>query len=441
MRESLFSQFTNSLMKGLTKLIELVNEKRSKKITYLHKTMLRKEFSPDQKWDSASVNTNYVAADMVAMDSPLPIKKRHSVSVASGTLPKIGMKKVLKESLLNSLENLAAQRAVATTDAQKLSIWQRIAKILTDDPVACNIGIDEKNEYNFLYGLSHGLVLIQDADNTGTGLRVNFGYLPANKFGVTTKGVVSEEDLQRVFSKADADGNAIGYLMMSKNMYNKIRGERWAREMCADYQQQTFDSNSTLRKPGSTLFNEAMKDNYGVELIVTDRTVLIEKNGKDVPVKPWDDNAIVFLTTDQVGALVWGELVEARRPVDGVDYAIVEEYKLIKKYSTTEPAYQEITAGEAMCLPVIEGVDAIYTLDASNATEVDETKEAADTTDEKITLNGKTYTKSAVIAALKELGDTFKTENPADSTVISHINQLSDEDEAKLLKAIESVQV
>ena len=289
--------------------------------------------------------------------------------------------------------------------------------------------------------MSHGLVLIQDADNTGTGLRVNFGYLPANKFGVTTKGVVSEEDLQRVFSKADADGNAIGYLMMSKNMYNKIRGERWAREMCADYQQQTFDSNSTLRKPGSTLFNEAMKDNYGVELIVTDRTVLIEKNGKDVPVKPWDDNAIVFLTTDQVGALVWGELVEARRPVDGVDYAIVEEYKLIKKYSTTEPAYQEITAGEAMCLPVIEGVDAIYTLDASNATEVDETKEAADTTDEKITLNGKTYTKSAVIAALKELGDTFKTENPADSTVISHINQLSDEDEAKLLKAIESVQV
>ena len=56
-------------------------------------------------------------------------------------------------------------------------------------------------------------------------------------------------------------------------------------------------------------------------------------------------------------------------------------------------------------------------------------------------MNGKTYTKSAVIAALKELGDTFKTENPADSTVISHINQLSDEDEAKLLKAIESAQV
>ena len=441
MRESLFSQFTNSLMAGLTKLVELVNEKRSKTVTYLHKTMLRKEFSPDQKWDSASVNTNYVAADMVAMDSPLPIKKRHSVSVASGTLPKIGMKKVLKESQLNALENLSAQRAVAATDGQKKSIWQRIAKILTDDPVACNIGLDEKNEYNFLYGLSRGIVLIEDSDNTGTGLRVTYGYLPENKFGVTTKGVVSEEDIQRVISKANEDGNAITHMMLSLNMYNKIRGERWAREMCADYQQQTFDSNSTLRKPGSTLFNEAMKDNYGVEFIVTDRTVRIEKNGKETPVKPWDDNVIVFLTTDQVGALVWGELVEARRPVAGVDYAVVEEYKLIKKYSVTDPAYQEITAGEAMCLPVIEGVDAIYTLDASNAHEVDETAEASDTNDSKITFNGKTYNKSAVIAALKELGDTFKTENPADSTVISHINQLSDEDEAKLLKAIESAQV
>ena len=441
MRESLFSQFTNSLMAGLTKLVELVNEKRSKKVTYLHKTMLRKEFSPDQKWDSASVNTNYVAADMVAMDSPLPIKKRHSVSVASGTLPKIGMKKVLKESQLNALENLSAQRAVAATDGQKKSIWQRIAKILTDDPVACNIGLDEKNEYNFLYGLSRGIVLIEDSDNTGTGLRVTYGYLPENRFGVTTKGVVSEEDIQRVISKANEDGNAITHMMLSLNLYNKIRGERWAREMCADYQQQTFDSNSTLRKPGSTLFNESMKDNYGVEFIVTDRTVRIEKNGKETPVKPWDDNVIVFLTTDQVGALVWGELVEARRPVAGVDYAVVEEYKLIKKYSVTDPAYQELTAGEAMCLPVIEGVDAIYTLDASNALEVDETAESSDSNDSKITLNGKTYNKTAVIAALKELGDTFKTENPADSTVITHINQLSDEDEAKLLKAIESAQV
>ena len=71
MKESLFIEYIGKIFPKLQTIIERINGKRGNQLTYLHKTMLRKEYSADQKWESASVNTTYVAADMVAMDSPL----------------------------------------------------------------------------------------------------------------------------------------------------------------------------------------------------------------------------------------------------------------------------------------------------------------------------------------------------------------------------------
>lgn len=65
--------------------------------------------------------------------------------------------------------------------------WTNIANKLTSDPIACSVGIDEQNEANFLTGLSNGIVAVEDENNTGTALRINFGYLPENCFGVETQ--------------------------------------------------------------------------------------------------------------------------------------------------------------------------------------------------------------------------------------------------------------
>lgn len=174
MIESLFVDYINKVFPKLDNIVEKVNEKRNgdKKRTYLHKTMLRNVYSADQKWNSASVNTSYVAADMVAMDSPLPIKKRESLAHASGTLPKIGMKKHMFESDINAINIMKAQGAQ----------WIEIANKLTNDPIACSVGIDEQNEANFLTALSDGVVAVNDENNTGTALRINFGYLPGKWF-------------------------------------------------------------------------------------------------------------------------------------------------------------------------------------------------------------------------------------------------------------------
>ena len=354
MNESLFSEYVKKFLPKLQKLIELVNGKKNPP-TYLHKTMLRKEYSADGKWESASVDSAYVSADMVAMDSPLPPKARDSVARSNGVLPKIGMKRVLRETHINAINVMKAQGGTMTAIANKLSA----------DAIACSAGIDERNEANFLSALSNGVVVVEDAENTGVGLRIDFNYLDANKFGVKTSGAIAEEDITRVLTKADADGNTITHIALALSTYNEIRQTAWAKELVANYRGISYTSAANLPVPTATTFDEAFSDNFnGVKFLKIDRSVIAEKNGKRTPYKPWNANSLIFLTSEEVGALVWGTLAEKTNPVAGVLYTTVDDYKLIAKYSKTDPL-QEFTSGQALVLPVIENVDQIYMLDKS----------------------------------------------------------------------------
>lgn len=74
MNESLFIEYVRRIWPKLSLYVKEKINKTNKKLTYLHKTMLTNVYSPDQKWEGTSANTTYVAADMVAMDSPLSPK-------------------------------------------------------------------------------------------------------------------------------------------------------------------------------------------------------------------------------------------------------------------------------------------------------------------------------------------------------------------------------
>lgn len=436
MNESLFVDFIKKIWPKLSLYVKekVVPNKR----TYLHKTMLRKVYSADQKWEGTSAKTTYVAADIVAMDSPLPVKKRGSIATSNGKLPKIGMKKILFETDINNINIMKAHLATATTDEARKDEKNRILTRLTDDGVSCSVGIDEKNEANFLTGLSDGIILVQDEENTGTGLRFNYGYLAENTFGVETKGQIERDDIDNVFEKADNDGNTIVKMLIAKSTYNAMRKMQWAREFVADAEGKTYDSDTKLPVPSSKNFNAAFEDEWGATVEVIDRTVVYEKNGKQKSYKPWNADHVIFICSEEVGSLVWGTLAEATNHVDGVKYATVDEYKLISKYSKNDPSLQEFTSGQALVLPVIEDVDQIYMLDVTNNVELDESAETADTADVYTTINGKKYKKADVVAQLKVLGKTVKS-NATDATVLKAVNSLNDEEEAALYAALTEV--
>lgn len=430
MVQSQFVEYIRKIFPRLQNVVDTVNGKRNgdNKRTYLHKSMLRKVYSADQKWSNAAVNTTYVAADMVSMNSPLPIKSRDAIAHANGSLPKIGMKKIMFESDINAVNIMKAQGAE----------WTNIANKLTSDPIACSVGIDEQNEANFLTGLSNGIVAVEDENNTGTALRINFGYLPENCFGVETQNELTLDDIKRVLAYTDNNGDTIITICIALSTYNKLRQTQGAKELVANYRGQTFDSNTKLPVPTASLFDEAFADdNNGVAFLKIDRSIISEKNGKRKPYKPWNQNKLIFLTTEEVGALVWGTLAEKTNPVEGVVYSTVDEYKLISRYRTTEP-FTETTSGQALVLSVIENVDQIYSLDISEAQAVDTSAETSDSTDVKITIWGNTYKKPEFVKEFNKITGKNLASTIADDKLIAAVNRLNDFDEAKLKSAVES---
>lgn len=430
MVQSQFVEYIRKIFPRLQNVVDTVNGKRNgeQKRTYLHKTMLRKVYSADQKWSNAAVNTTYVAADMVSMNSPLPIKSRDAIAHANGSLPKIGMKKIMFESDINAVNIMKAQGAE----------WTNIANKLTSDPIACSVGIDEQNEANFLTGLSNGIVAVEDENNTGTALRINFGYLPENCFGVETQNELTLDDIKRVLANADNNGDTIITIAIALSTYNKLRQTQGAKELVANYRGQTFDSSTKLPVPTASLFDEAFADdNNGVRFLKIDRSIISEKNGKRKPYKPWNPNKLIFLTTEEVGALVWGTLAEKTNPVEGVVYSTVDEYKLISRYRTTEP-FTETTSGQALVLSVIENVDQIYSLDISEAQAVDSSAESSDSTDVKITIWGNAYKKPEFVKEFNKITGRNLASTIADDKLIAAVNRLNDFDEAKLKSAVES---
>ena len=440
MKESLFIQFIKACF---PKLALYVKEKETpKNRSYLHKNMLREVYSADQKWEGTSANTTYVAADIVEMDSPLPVKKRGAIATSNGKLPKIGMKKVLFESGINAINIMKAQYNSIDETSQagkeaKVAEKKRIINKLLDDGLACSVGIDETNEKNFLDALSNGCVAVEDADNSGKAVRFDYGYKSENLFHTETKGTIAKEDIDRVFDKADADGNTIVKVMLAKSTFNAMKKEQWAKELVADYAGQIYTDSTHLKTPTVQALQTALKNEYDADFELVDRSIIIEKNGKPKSVKPWNADNIIFLCNEEVGSLVWGTLAEATNPVEGVKYSTIDNYKLISKYSRNEPSLQEVTAGQALVVPVIEDVDQIYSLSIASE-EVDADAESADTSDEYTTYKGKKYKKTELIAALKAVGANVKA-NSTDETLVKALNALSDEDEATVLAKLTPV--
>ena len=345
MNESLFIQFIRAIF---PKLSLYVKEKENpKERTYLYKEMLTDVYSADQKWEGSSAKTTYVAADIVEMDSDIPLKKRGQIATSNGKLPKIAMKKILFESDINNINIMKAQyeniearansfqaqglveQATSTRQAAKTA-KARIINKLMNDGVACSVGLEERNEMNFLAGLSNGIIAVEDADNSGKAIRVDYGYFKANSFRTATNGVTTREDFEKVFDKANADNNTIIQVMLAKTQIKKIRKEKWAKELVADYEGKTYTEDTKLKTPSETAFSEAFEDEFGASIKV---------------VKPWNEDNIIFICNTNVGSFVWGTLAEDTNRVPGVQYSNVDSYKLISKYSKNEPSLQEVTAG------------------------------------------------------------------------------------------------
>ena len=360
MNASLFLEYIDKYFRLVVgKITEKFNDAKQEQ-PLLHKSMLTEEYSADLTWGSTELNHSVVAADVVALDSSLPLKSREKIGNASGKLPKLGLKMRKGEKLISDINVMIARGTDEATIAAKIF----------DDTTKVIKSVDVRTEIMFLEGLSTGVCLVDsDENNTGTGIRVDFGYKEDNKFVCLgkkwgTSGETPQDDVQQLFDKANEDGNSISHVYLSKRYFDLFRHSEHGKLLVANYNNVVITDKTLLPVPSRATFLEALADEYGATFHYVNSVFKVElADGSKRKVSPWKEANIVGVPSENVGRLVYGTLAEETNPVAGVNYQKSGSHILVSKYSKTDPL-EEFTAAQSLCLPVIDGADSIYTLTA-----------------------------------------------------------------------------
>ena len=423
MEKSLFVEFASKFTQLAKAVVERINGKKTA-LTYLHKEMLTPELSIDLKWQTLNVDGSVVSADVVSMDSPLPLKKRDSFGTASGDIPKLGMKLALNEKTISDIEVLKARNVESATIVGKLFA----------DTQKCIIGVYEKLEYIFLLGLSTGVALIDDDTNVGTGIRIDYGYPAANSFGavipwsdITNSKPI--DDIKRVIKEAKAKGNVPSILMMDESTFDSLAANAQTREQYA-FSQGFVGTNIPI--PDLEQVNTMLQKRYKLTIVIVDRVVVTERDGVRTNRTPWAANKIVFLENIKVGKLVYGILAEESHKNLAVSYDKLDNFILVKKWHSTDP-FAEFTSSQALVLPVINNVDSIYLLD------VEEAQTTSGQTESNATITiyaDSTVTVDNLVNALTAVGVTANS-SMTDVELIKLVNKLSKAKETTLIAILE----
>lgn len=358
MEQSLYFDY---IQKYFPKLVlgvsEKLNNKEEAALSYLHKELLGTDYSVDGRWETLTGNYTRVSADVVAMDSSLPLKKRDALGRASGDLPKLGMELYLNEKQMAEIDSMIGQGMTESLIA---------SKILADTPRVIT-GIFERLEDMFLRGLSTGSA-VADANNVGTGVRLNYGYLPSNQFGVnvlwgdptTAKPL---DDIQRVVNKARGAGQTFVRGYTDQATVDRFLASTQIREQFSFSVGIPVVNIANIPVPSMEQGNAILRSKFGFELVVINRSIITEIDGAQTVGTPWKEGTIVFTVDSRVGSLVWTNLAEKNHPVAGVTYQDADQYILVSKYRVNRPSLREYTTSQARVVPVISNVDRIYTLD------------------------------------------------------------------------------
>lgn len=359
MEKSIYFEQTAKYFPNLVlSVVEKLNDSKNP-LTYLYRDLLTKQFSADGRWASILAEYSRVAADVVSLSSELPLKARDAVSSVTGDIPKIGMKLYLTEKQLKDIDAMLAQ--------PNLPARTVIQAIFADLP-RCIEGVYERIEDMFLSEFSTGVGL--SANNNGTGVRIDVGYLAENQKKVsavwdtnpTTATPIS--DIQtKIMDKALSDGNTVTNAYADDFCLRALYKNAEVKQQFA-FQQNFVGSN--IPNLAFEQLRQVFLNLWGINLHRVARKVRTELNGVRSTHSPWAEGRLVFTCDEKVGNLVWTSLAESSRPVSGVVYQTADDFILASRYSKNDP-FREITSSQAMVVPIVNNVDRIYTIDPKTA--------------------------------------------------------------------------
>lgn len=356
MEQSLYLEYVSKNFPLLvTSVAEKLNDKRNAALSYLYRDLLTPEFSVDGRWASVLAKYTRVTADVVALDSSLPIKSRDAVELVNGEIPKMGIKMYMTENQMKAVDSLISQNGSGRFTSTIINnIFQDLPK--------CIDSIYETIEAIFQSELSSGIGLAPKS--SGTGVRIDLKFKNDNKKGVTaawnTANGKAIDDIQRIFDKAEEDGNVITDIWADDTWLKAFYSNDQAKQQYA-FNMGFVGSNIPVLALEQA--QDVVRRKWGAELHRVARTFKTELNGTRSNAKSWANGVASFTCDTKIGSLVWTNTVESTRPKEGVVYDTVDDFILLSKYAENDP-WREYTASQAMVVPILNNVDRIYLLDS-----------------------------------------------------------------------------
>ncbi len=320
-------------------------------VAFLFSQLLTPRFTADSRWQAVSALYKGVAADVIALGSPTPLKSRDSINTYTGELPKIGTKRSLNEVEMKNIDAMIAQNR---------PIAEIVNRIFSDVPFVIN-AVNERLEDIFLSMLSTGKGTA--TNNVGGAVEFDMHFLAENMRGCSlafsnASATPITDITTKIMDKAEADGQTVRFCYADDTALRAMFGNSEVRNYFG-FQQSFPGTVPTLSLIQlQTLFQSV----WGVELRRVARTTHTEVNGVTSKHKAWKDGNMTFTCDEIVGDLVYTSTAEENRPVAGVSYEKANDYTLVSQFSEQEPL-MEYTKSQAMAVPVINNVERVYTLD------------------------------------------------------------------------------
>lgn len=376
MQKSLYAEFVQRYFPNLVlSIAETLNGRSmTSQIPFLFKEMLNSKFSPDGRWETISAQYQNVAADIIAIGSPTPLKSRDKINSYPGELPKFGVMRSLDEQEMLDIKNMIA------LNRPENEIVRRIFR----DVTFCINAVDEGVEDVFLSELSTGVGMRKR--NIGEAARFDMHYddYPENHRGVSaiwnTANIAAGtakplDDIEALLNVAEAAGNSVIRVLADDIALRAMYNSEQVRAMFG-FQQNFVGGAANIPTLSYTQLADLFDKEWNIELTRVRRTTLTEVNAIRANHKAWADGRMVFVCDQTVGDLVYTTTAEESRyysgqlDVDvervfgdnGVAYQKANEYTLVSQFSEQEPL-MEYTKSQAMVVPVLNNVNRIYSLD------------------------------------------------------------------------------
>lgn len=347
MEKSLYYSIIANLFPNL--LVQILEEKKGDP-DYSFLERLGEEYSIDGTFEVLTGSKRTIIADIVAMDSALPLKSRPTLSAAFGKVPKIGVSNVMRESDLKKVD-VMIQKFGNNSD--------RVRNAIFNNSIANVDGVLDRLQELYLKGLSAGVVNI-GADNVGlTEIRLDYGFKTDQKRGVPVVWTNSATatplaDIMNIVNLARQNGTRLTEMHLDATTFNQI--------MKSTETANIFDGTGLFLT--ERRLRDFFQDELGLSVQIVTRIFKYEIDGVVTNKPVWTPGMITFTQSGEIGTVFYTDTAEHNHRAQQALYAEPNAYILSSMYRVLRPL-QEYSEAQTMALPVITDVDNIWQLDTT----------------------------------------------------------------------------